>query len=97
MENIILTARFIFGVINLTILTVLVYFFFKRYREVKSTFTLGFLLFALALFFKTFFSAPIIKVFIFGVKTSNVVGPYMLIADIFETISLLIFIYITTR
>ncbi|WP_457555962.1 hypothetical protein [Candidatus Pyrohabitans sp.] len=97
MEDLILTARLVFSVINLIILSVLVYIFFKRYLELKSTFTLGFLLFALALFFRTFFAAPIIKVFVFGVETSNVVDHYRLIADIFETVALLIFIYLSTR
>lgn len=97
MEDLILTARLVFSVINLAILSGLVYIFFKRYLELKSTFTLGFLLFALALLFRTFFAAPIIKVFVFGIEASSVVDPYRLIADMFETLALLVFIYISTR
>ena len=97
MGDLILTARLVFSIINLAILSVLVYIFFKRYLELKSTFTLGFLLFALALFFRTFFAAPIIKIFILGVETSSVVDSYKLIADVFETLALTIFVYMSTR
>ncbi len=97
MEDIIFKSRLLFSIVNLVILVVLVYIFFRRYIELKSTFTLGFLLFGMALLFRTFFAAPIVKVFIFGVETSSVVDHYRLIADIFETISLLIFVYIATR
>ncbi len=97
MGELILTARLVFSVINIAILSVLVYIFFKRYIELKSTFTLGFLLFALALLFRTFFAAPIIKVFVLGVETSDAVDTYRLIADVFETLALSIFVYLSTR
>ncbi len=97
MSDWILLSRLAFSIVNIAILLVLIVIFFKRYMELKSTFTLGFLLFSLALFFRTFFAAPIVKVFIFGVETSNIVDHYRLIADVFETISLVIFIYLTTR
>ncbi len=97
MDDPILTARLVFSVINLLLLSVLVYIFFKRYVELKSTFTLGFLLFALALFFRTLFAAPIVKVFVFGMDASSVVDPYRLVADVFETISLCILTYLSTR
>ncbi len=97
MEDVIWLSRMILSLINLLLLIGLIYIFTKKYRELPSTFTLGFLLFALALFFRTLFAAPIIKVFIFGVTTSSIVDPYRLIADVFELVSLLIFIYITMR
>lgn len=97
MEDVILLTRLVISSINLLILLVLIYIFIHKYRELPSTFTLGFLLFALALFFRTLFAAPIIKVFVFGISSSSIVDPYRLIADIFELVSLLIFIYITTR
>jgi hypothetical protein len=90
-------ARMVLSSFNLVILAGLIYFFVRKYREVPSTFTLGFLLFALALFFRTLFAAPIIKVFLFGVTTSSVVDPYRMVADLFELASLLIFLYISTR
>jgi hypothetical protein len=90
-------ARMVLSSLNLLILSGLVFVFIKKYREIQSTFTLGFLLFALTLFFRTLFAAPIIKVFVFGVTTSSVIDPYRMIADLFEFVSLLIFLYITTR
>jgi len=97
MDDWILTARLIFSIVNLAILVILISIFFRRYRELSSPFTLGFLLFSLALFFRTFFAAPIVKVFVFGVATSNVVDHYRLIADIFELFSLTILMYLSTR
>lgn len=97
MEDPILISRLVLSFFNLVILLALIYMFVKKYREIPSTFTLGFLLFALALFFRTLFAAPIVKIFVFGIPTASVVDPYRLIADIFEFVSLLIFIYISTR
>jgi hypothetical protein len=97
MDDFILTARLVFSVINLIILSLLVCIFFKRYLELKSVFTLGFLLFALALLFRTFFAAPIIKVFVFGVETSSVVDHYRLVADVFETLALSILVYLSIK
>ena len=97
MDDFILVTRLVFSVINIVILSALVCIFLKRYLELRSTFTLGFLLFALALFFRTFFAAPIIKVFILGVEASSEVDHYRLIADVFETFALSIFIYLSTR
>jgi len=97
MDDPVLTARLFFSVINLLLLSVLVWIFFRRYIELKSTFTLGFLLFALALFFRTLLAAPIVKVFVFGVDVSSVVDHYRLVADVFETIALSILVYLSTR
>lgn len=97
MESSILYIRLIISIINLIILTYLIYTFAKKYREIKSEFTLGFLLFALALWLRTFFAAPIVKIFIFGISTASIVDPYRLIADVFELFALGIFLYISTR
>jgi hypothetical protein len=93
----ILGARFGLSIINLGMLLILIFIYFKRYRELTSPFTLGFLLFSLALFFRTFFAAPIVKVFFFGVATHSIVDPYRLVADVFEMTSLIILLYLTTR
>ncbi len=97
MESSILYIRLIISIVNLSILTYLIYAFAKKYREIKSEFTLGFLLFALALWFRTFFAAPIVKIFIFGISTASIVDPYRLIADVFELFALGVFLYISTR
>ncbi len=95
--DLILYTRLGFSLVNIAILLVLTYIFLRRYRELKSPFTLGFLLFSCALFFRTFFAAPIVKIIFFGVATHSVVDPYRLIADAFELVSLIILIYLTTR
>jgi hypothetical protein len=97
MQDLILTARLVLSLINICFLVFLIMIFSRRYMELKSPFTLGFLLFSLALFFRTFFAAPIIKVLIFGLATHSIVDPYRLIADVFELVSLIILLYLTTR
>lgn len=95
--DVILGLRTILTIINLGILTLLTYMFVKRYLRIRSNFTLGFSLFGMALFFRTFLSAPFVKILVFNVPTSSVIDPYRLIADVFEFLALLIFLYISTR
>lgn len=97
MVDVIWAARMVLSLINLAILIFLINSFIKRYAEVKSEFTLGFLLFSLALFFRTLFSSPILRLVFLGEETHSVVDPYRLIADIFEFVALSIFLYISTR
>jgi hypothetical protein len=90
-------SRVVLSSINLALLVILISLFIKKYRTIRSEFTLGLLLFSLALFFRTLFSAPLINYFVFGSTVSLPVDPYRLIADVFELIALTIFIYIATR
>ncbi len=95
--DVIWAARMILSIANLGILTFLIYIFTKRYLEVRSEFTLGFLLFALALFFRTLFASPILRLVFLSQETHTIVDPYRLIADVFELVALSIFLYISTR
>lgn len=90
-------ARMTLSVVNIVILSFLIYIFTKRYLQIKSEFTMGFLLFALALFFRTVFSSPIVRFFVLGEESHSIVDPYRMIADIFEVVALSIFLYISTK
>ncbi len=85
------------SIINLSILAILINAFIKRYMQIKSEFTMAFLLFSLTLFLRTLFASPILRLIILGEETHSIVDPYRLVADIFELIALSIFFYISTR
>lgn len=97
MLDIIWAARMIFSILNIAILSFLIFVFSKRYFQLKSEFTLGFLLFALALFFRTLFASPLVRFFILGEESHSIIDPYRLIADVFELSALMIFLYISTK
>lgn len=97
MEDIIWTARMSLSLINIVLLIILIYIFSKRRLEVCSIFTTGFLLIALALFVRTLFASPIIRLVFLNEARHTIVDPYRLVADVFEFIALSTFVYISTR
>ena len=95
--EIICITRTVLSIINITILVLLIYLYIKRYLKVRSEFTLGFALFSVALLFRTVFSSPMIRFFVFGDPHSSIIDPYRLIADVFELSALIILLYMTTK
>ena len=93
--SIIVSLEILLSTINMIILALLIVQFYREYEEVKSKFTIGFLAMSLALMAKTIFSAPIIRFFVFHVEYSTGVDIYRLIGDLFETIALIIFCWIS--
>jgi hypothetical protein len=89
--------RVVVDIVDMTLLLVLMGLFVKRYKEVKSEFTLGFLLVVSALFIRTLFSAPILRFLMLHQETSTIMDPYRLVADLFELGALSVFLYISTR
>ncbi len=79
------------------LLFILILLFIRRYIDIPSKFTLGFLLVVVALFFRTFFSSPVIRFFFFGLETHTIVDPYKLIGDIFETFALATFLFMSLK
>jgi hypothetical protein len=70
--------------------------FARKYREIHSIYTLGFLIFAVALLFRTFFASPLIKILL-GIHYASGIDEYRVIADVFELFALGVFLYISTR
>lgn len=90
-----LILRFGISLINLCLLGVFIFIFGKRHLQFRSTFTLGFLIFAIALFIRTFFASPIFNMLLgYEVEIGDY---YRFIADIFELAALLIFLYVIER
>lgn len=91
-----LVIRLVLSLINLCILGYFIYVFGRKQIVFHSKFTLGFLIFAIALFVRTFFASPILAV-VFGVTEEPYTDPYRLIADLFELAALLTLLYILER
>ena len=87
----------IFALINLLLLFMLISIYVNEYKRIHSVFTLGFLIFVVTMFFRTFFSDTIIKLLFFDVRTASVLDEYRIFADISEFIALSVFLYFSTR
>lgn len=93
----IIGIRLVLSIINLVILIYLMSIFISKYVKIRSDFILGFLLFSLALFMRTLFASPIIKILIFGIAEPSIVDPYRLVADVFELFALIILLFVCPR
>jgi hypothetical protein len=82
------------SIANLFLLSALLYTYMKDYKEIKARFTLGLIIFLIALLFQTIFTLPIIHV-IFGFSSASL-GPFSALTNIFELIALSIFLYLST-
>ncbi len=77
------------GVLNLILIFVILYYFYQAYREVRSKFALGLVLFAVVLLINGFFLFPMFYELVSPSHTCPY-DPYYTIAGGFELIALLI-------
>jgi hypothetical protein len=84
------------SLVNLSLLLIFIYIFTKKHAKLRSEITLGFLLFTIALFMRTFFASPLLKI-PFGIVTASIVDPYRIIADLFELAALLTLLFILEK
>ena len=81
---------------NIVLLTVLLFYVYRIYQEVKSKFALGLIIFVLVLLVNGIFQCPIFyKLFIPEQNCPYI--PYYTVAGIFEFIALLILIYLVRK
>lgn len=97
MAETIWSLRMVFTSVNLMLLFMLISLYVNEYKKVNSPFTLGFLLFVVALFFRTFFSSPVIDLIFYDVRKVSPVDSYKIFADLSEFIALIILVYFSTR
>lgn len=97
MPEIIWSIRMIFASINLVLLFMLISIYVNEYKKVNSVFTLAFLIFVVTLFFRTFFSTPVIDVIFYDIRTASILDKYKILADVSEFIALSILLYFSTR
>lgn len=82
--------------INMVLLIVLIYLFLQDYRKVRSSFTLGLVIFAVVLFINALLSCPSL-LYLFSGYEACPYEPYHAAASAFETIALVVLLYISTR
>jgi hypothetical protein len=97
MMDMVWVTRITLCLINLVLLLMLISIYVNEYKRLNSIFTLGFLIFVLALFFRTLFSAPIIDFLFLDIRASSPFDPYRIIGDVTELFALLILLFISTR
>lgn len=78
---------------NIILLALLVYYFYQSYKDVKSKFALGLVLFALVLLLNGFFILPMFYE-LFTPSHSCPYDPYYTAAGVFEFLALLILLYL---
>lgn len=89
------TAKTVISSINIVLVSTLLTIYVTLYKENKSDFVFGLILFALVLLFYALVSNPIV-VYIFGFRAFGL-GPFAVLPDLFATISLSIMLYLTFK
>ncbi|WP_456475815.1 hypothetical protein [Candidatus Pyrohabitans sp.] len=84
------------NLINITLLIVLIYLFLQDYRKVRSDFTLGLVIFAVVLLINALLSCPNLQYLISGYQPC-IYEPYQAAASVFESLALIVLLYISTR
>ncbi len=75
------------------LLSGLLYTYTKDYGEIKARFTLGLIIFLMALLFQAIFAMPVIHA-IFGFSSASL-GPFSVLTNIFELAALSVFLYLS--
>ena len=78
---------------NIVLILVLLYIFYQSYKEVKSRFTLGLMIFAVVLLVNAVVQCPIFYT-LFTAEKQCPFTPYYTVASGFQFIALLILIYL---
>ncbi len=91
--SILLDLKALSSFFNIVILLALIAIYVGIYREVKTRFTLGLILVMVTLLLYALTSNPLIHI-LFGFQAQGL-GPFVLIPDIFTSIALAVFLYIS--
>ncbi len=89
------TAKTVISSINIVLVSGLLAIYVTLYKENRSDFVFGLILFALVLLFYALVSNSIV-IYVFGFRAFGL-GPFAVLPDLFATISLLIMLYLTFK
>jgi len=81
-------------VVNMLILSALIYIFVKNYRHIKSKYTLGLMVFS-ALFLVHIFMAMVMGVYTWIDVSDNTIMVWLLITELIQMLGLAALLYIT--
>ena len=88
-------ARTILTSLNATLLIILLFIYIDIFKNIRSEFTIGLILFSLVLLFYAITSNPLLQL-LFGFRAIGL-GPFAMIPDIFTSIALAILTYLTMK
>jgi hypothetical protein len=87
------TLHTVFTLANIGLILILLFYFYKSYRQIRSRFTLGLMIFAIVFLVNAIFRCPLFQLlFITGQNCPYT--PYYTIASGFEFVALLILLYL---
>jgi hypothetical protein len=92
MSEILYIIEGILIIINAILVAIIMYHFVQSYKQVKSRFTLGLLLFSSILLVQVIFSLPV--TLLSGIACPPETVMFHIISNSFELVALLIFLYI---
>lgn len=92
MSEILYIIEGILIIINAILVAIIMYHFVQSYKQVKSRFTLGLLLFSSILLVQVIFSLPV--TILSGIACPPETVTFHIISNSFELVALLIFLYI---
>ncbi|WP_455280176.1 hypothetical protein [[Eubacterium] cellulosolvens] len=92
MSEILYIIEGILIIINAILVAIIMYHFVQSYKQVKSRFTLGLLLFSSILLVQVIFSLPV--TILSGIACPPEAVMFNIISNSFELVALLIFLYI---
>ncbi len=87
------TGYTILTLANIGLILVLLFLFYQSYKEIRSKFTLGLMIFAVVLLVNAVFQCPIFQT-LFTAEKDCPFTPYYTVASGFQFIALLILIYL---
>jgi hypothetical protein len=88
-------AQTIVSSINIVLLIALIVIYAGVYQKTKSSFTVGLIVFAIALLLKDLAANPFV-IALFGFHLSGL-GIFVLLPDLFETAALLVLLYLSSK
>jgi hypothetical protein len=88
-------VKTILSTINATLLVFLLATYVDMYKNLKSEFTIGLILFSLILLLYALSSNPLLQ-WIFGYRAFGL-GPFAMLPDMFTTLALVVLLYLTMK
>jgi hypothetical protein len=82
---------------NIFLVLILLYYFYQSYKEVRSRFTLGLMIFALVFLVNALLRCPVFYSLLTSKMPSCPYSPYYTAAAGFEFVALLILIYLVRK
>ena len=92
MSDVLYIIESVLIIINAILVAMIMYHFVQSYKQVKSRFTLGLLLFSSILLVQVIFSLPV--TLLSGIACPPEAVTFNIISNSFELVALLIFLYI---